>query len=320
MAFEFKADAANSSSEASRLGAPPLWVLGNKRAGRGRAFRLGCQLEHWFASRGCPTRFFWPDSREELRDLVGKAAAADERRLVVLGGDGTLLDVVNQLQGLDIELGLVPAGDANDVAAALALPRNPLAAAELLLNWNTRRIDLVRVRTADGQERLYVGVGGAGLDAEAARLAAGEFRWLPGIWRYLAGALVALGRGKQFQARLEFEEQSWHGNVLLVAVANTPAYGDGIRIAPEARPDDGWLDIAVAEELNWRQVLRALPSLALAGDTRRLNLRRFRARRVRIDTPFPVAFHGDGEMLGATPLDAEVIPGALRVVASTLGP
>jgi diacylglycerol kinase (ATP) len=314
MAREFSSDVERSFMATARHGESQLWVLGNRRARRCRAFQLGCRLESWFAERGCPALFFWPNSREELRDLAAKAAAAGQRRLVVLGGDGTLLDVANQIQGQPIEVGLVPTGDANDVAAALGLPQDPLAAAELLLEWNARPIDLIRVRTADGQERVFVGAGGAGLDAEAARLAAGEFRWLPGIWRYLAGALVAFSGYKRFEVSLEFEERTWHGSVFFVAIANTPAYGGGIRIAPEARPEDGWLDVAVAEDLNWRQVLRALPSLARAGNTSGLNLRRYRARRVRIETISPIPFHGDGEPLGATPLDAEVLPGALRVV------
>ena len=140
-----------------------------------------------------------------MRELAAKAAAEGQRRLVVLGGDGTLLDVVNQIHrhGRGIELGLVPAGDANDVAAAIGLPRDPLVAAELLFEWNVRAIDLIRVGTGDGREWVYLGVGGAGLDAEAARLAAETFSWLPGVWRYLAGALVAFSRGHRFEVRLD---------------------------------------------------------------------------------------------------------------------
>jgi diacylglycerol kinase (ATP) len=314
MAHEFGSEAAKSATGAAQCGASPLWVLGNRRAGRGRAFQVGHQLEEWFARRSWPVEFFWPSSREELRDITARAAGTGRRRLVVVGGDGTLLDVVSRIHGRGIELGLIPAGDANDVAAAVGLPREPLAAAELLLEWNVRPIDLVRVRTAQGQEEVYVGAGGAGLDAEAARLAAETFRWLPGIWRYVAGALVALGRGGSFTANLVFDGQSWQGSAFLVAVANAPAYGGGIRIAPEACLDDGWLDLTLIEDLSWWRVLRALPALVSRGEIRGLKLRRFRAREVRIDTVPSVSFHGDGEQLCSTPLEAEVLPGALRLV------
>lgn len=314
MMDEFSSECVKSASVPAGSRAATLWVIGNRRAGRERAFHVGHRLKEWFARRGCPAEFFWPNSREELRKLAASAAGAGRRRLVVVGGDGTLLDVVSRIHGKGIEVGLIPAGDANDVAAAIGLPRDELAAAELLLNWNVRPIDLVRVRTADGREEVYVGAGGAGLDAEAARLAAETFRRLPGIWRYVAGALVAFARGDRFAANLVFDGKSWQGRVSLIAVANAPAYGGGIRIAPEARLDDGWLDLAIAENLNWWRVLRALPALVGRGEVRGLKLRRFRARRVRIETVPPVSFHGDGETLGLTPLEAEVLPGALRLV------
>lgn len=313
MADKSGSEAVKPATAPAERGAAPLWVIGNRRAGRGRAFRVGQQLKEWFARRGCPAEFFWPSSRVELRELAARAAEAGRRRLVVVGGDGTLLDVVSRIHGKGIEVGLIAAGDANDVAAAIGLPRDALAAAEVLVKWNVRPIDLVRVRTADGREEIYVGAGGAGLDAEAALLAAETFRCLPGIWRYVAGALVAFARGDRFAANLAFDGQSWQGSASLVAVANAPAYGGGIRIAPEARLDDGWLDLAVVENLNWRRVLRALPALVGKGEVRGLKPRRFRARRVRIDTAPPVTFHGDGETLGLTPLEAEVLPGALRL-------
>lgn len=314
MVQEFGSEATGSATSAAQREDSPLWVIGNRRAGRGRAFRIGCQLEKWFARRGWPVEFLWPESREELRTIAERAARRGRRRLVVVGGDGTLLDVVSRIHGRGIEVGLVPAGDANDVAAALRLPGDPLAAAALLLEWNARPIDLVRVRTAQGKEGFYVGVGGAGLDAEAALLAAGTFRRFPGIWRYVAGAIVALWRGDRFSAKLLFDEQNWQGRIFMVAVANAPAYGGGIRIAPRARLDDGWLELAVVEDLGWRRVLWALPALISTGEIRGLKMRRFRARRILIETVPPVAFHGDGEPLGSTPLEAEVLPGGLRVV------
>lgn len=295
----------------------PLWVLANRRAGRGRALRLATRIEPWFAREGLPVRFFWPESREQLRELAAQAIAAGRRRLVVLGGDGTLLDVVDRIRGQGIELGLIPAGDANDVVAALALPRDPFNAARLLLAWQTRPIDLIRVCTTDGREYVYTGAGGAGLDAEAACLAARSFRRLPRRSRYLAAAVVAFARGNPFpvEVRLDDGREIWSGSASLVAIANAPTYGGGIQIAHGARMDDGRLDVTVVESLDAWRVLRVLPALASSGRIRGLKLARFRARSVRVETARAVAFHGDGELLGQTPLYAEVLPGALRVVS-----
>lgn len=308
-------DPSSGSFDAARSAdAGPLWVLGNRQSGRGRGRRLAPQLDRLFRSYGFPVPAFWPDSRQELRRLAAQAVVAGVRRLVVVGGDGTLVDVVNEIWGRGIEVGLVPAGDANDFAAALGLPRDPLLAAELLKGWNTRPIDLVRAQMGDDRQRVYVGVGGAGLDSEAARLAAGPFRRLPRVWRYLAGALTALVRFHPFDLALQFDGRSYRGRVLLAAAANAPAYGGGIRIAPEARLDDGWLEIVLLESLRWRQVIAALPALVRKGELCGLNLRRFRVRRVRLEAAPPAAFHGDGERLGMTPLTLDVVPGALRVV------
>jgi diacylglycerol kinase (ATP) len=289
-------------------------VFGNRLSGRGRGARVGAQLEQFFNHLGIPAEFFWPQSREEMREWVAAAAAGGHQRLVIVGGDGTLVDVLNAVSGGGVELGLVPAGDANDVARALGLPRDPLAAAQLLTRWATRAVDLVRARLAGGREHLYLGAGGAGLDAEAARLAASRFRLLPGVCRYLAGALLALGGFQPFELEASFDDRHYCGRAVLAAVANAPAYGGGIRIAPEARIDDGWLDAVVLEDLGWFRALAALPALLHSGEIRGLKLYRFRARRVSLVSEPPVMFHGDGELLGPIPVELEVLPGAQRIV------
>lgn len=303
-----------AASPAAPADRATLLVLGNRRAGRGRGARVGARLERFFQSHGIAAEFRWPRSREEMRELASAAAASGHRRLVVVGGDGTLVDVLNAVSGSGAELGLVPAGDANDVTRELGLPRDPLAAARLLLSWSTRPVDLVSARPAAGRRHLYIGVGGAGLDAEAARLAANRFRLLPGVVRYLAGALLALAGFQPFALDAAFDGRRYRGQAVLVAVANAPAYGGGIRIAPEARMDDGWLDAVVLEQLGWFRALAAVPALLHSGDLRGLRLHRFRARRVRLSSERPVMFHGDGELLGKVPVEIEVLPGAQRIV------
>ncbi len=178
-------------------------------------------------------------------------------------------------------------------------------------------MDVPRARFGGGGIQVYGGVGGMGLDTDAAQGASGKFRRLPGAARYIAGALWALGKFQPFQLQLELDGQpvSVRGPVMLAAVANTPTYGAGVRIAPAAEIDDGLLDVVVVSELSWLPILEMIPQLLRTGDARRPELQRFRARRVALRTDRPAPFHGDGEILGATPVEIENLPRAVRVVA-----
>jgi diacylglycerol kinase (ATP) len=238
--------------------------------------------------------------------------------LLALGGDGTFQSLVNAVSGLDAVLGILPAGGGNDFAAALQLPKDTVEAAKAILSGQLISVDLARARTADGHSRLYVGGGGVGIDAEAAQYAGGAFRRLPGRSRYVAAALRALRSYRPIGVRLEFpgsETPAIEARVMLGAVLNTPTYGAGIKLAPDAQISDGWLDAVIVEDLNWREVLRVLPKLIIRGELRTPRVKRVKAKTVRLSTERPAEFHGDGEVLGPTPVEIEVVPQGARVLA-----
>ena len=214
-------------------------------------------------------------------------------------------------------LGVIPAGGGNDLAAALGLPQDPLLAAALLLDGQPGFLDAALVRTADGKERLYTAGGGVGLDAEAARYAGGVYRNLRGRLRYLLSAVRALIGFHPIRVRALIGTDppvEITANVLLLGVLNTPSYGAGLRLAPGAQTDDGKLDLVLLENLSFFKVLALLPSLARRGELRTARVQRFRVERVRIETHRPCSFHGDGEILGNTPVEVEVVPNAVRIL------
>jgi diacylglycerol kinase (ATP) len=238
--------------------------------------------------------------------------------LLAMGGDGTFQALVNAAFGADVLLGVLPSGGGNDFAAALGLPSDPSKAAEAILRGKPRSADLVKVRTAEGRTRLYAGGGGIGLDAEAARYARGPYRNLPGRFRYIASALRALARYQPFGLRIDFPGSDLaprEGKALLATVLNTPTYGAGVRLAPEAAFDDGMLDVVMIEGLSKIGVLALLPRLMGSGELRTSSVKRWKARRVRIAADRPCLFHGDGEIIGPAPVEIEVIPGAVHVLA-----
>jgi diacylglycerol kinase (ATP) len=295
----------------------PAVVFVNPAAGSGRAKLCLPQIRKAFEEAYVPAEFISIASVTELESNALAAIKSGKRLLCALGGDGTFHGLVNAAFGFDVVLGVLPAGGGNDFAAALQLPEDPVAAAQAVFRGEPKRVDLARARTGDGRVRLYLGGGGLGIDAEAARFASGAFRRLPGRSRYVASALRAFCTHRAIGVRVEFplsDLAAIESKCLLAAVLNTPTYGAGIRLAPEARLDDGWLDAVIVEDLGVFEVLGLLPQLLKSGELRTPHVKRVRARAVRFITERPCMFQGDGEILGPTPVEIEIVPQAVRVL------
>jgi diacylglycerol kinase (ATP) len=309
----------------------PALVFVNPVAGAGRAGAYLLRTRELFESEKIRAEFVLTESAADLEFRAKHAIAAGNKLLFAAGGDGTFQGLVNVAYGSDALLGLLPAGGGNDFASALGLPKDPIAAARSILRGEERRVDLVRAHTDGGHQRLYAGGGGVGLDVDAVKYASGIYRRLPGRLRYVAAALHALRDFAGLRVRAEFpsadlkegsreasEPEPLEARVLLAAVLNTPSYGAGLRLAPDAQIDDGWLDLAFLQELGALQVLALLPRLVKSGGLPSSHLKRVRVRRVRLSTDRLCFFHGDGEILGPAPVEIEIVPGAVRVLAPAM--
>jgi len=309
---------AHSLDTFSLLRAFPVSVFVNPEAGGGRARAHLSRVQKLFLSLNISAEIVSAGSAGELESSVREAVSRGSRILFAMGGDGTFQALANASFGSDVLLGILPAGGGNDFAAALGISGNLQEALDGIPKYAPRCVDLVRVHTADGKTRLYAGGGGIGLDAEAARLATGNYRHLPGRIRYLAAALHALSQFRPLRVRIEFPEtdvQAEEANCLLSCVLNTPTYGGGLRLAPDARVDDTFLDISLVEPLGLLGVAKLLPRLLGTGELRTTRIKRWQAKRVRFVTDRPCSFHGDGEILGPAPVQIEVVPRAVQVLA-----
>jgi diacylglycerol kinase (ATP) len=301
----------------------PDLVLLNPVAGGGIANDSAPRVEEFAAENGWRVDFRRTASADDLAAQARAGVAAGYTRIFALGGDGTFQQLANAIGvGKNIVLGVLPAGGGNDLAQALGLPLDPVLAAKLLLDGEIRLLDAARVRTSDGNERLYLGGGGVGLDAAAAQFAGGVYRNIRGRPRYLLSMIRALigFHALKIHASIESGENSeWRSDAFVVGVLNTPSYGAGLRLAPQARLDDGMLDLVLVENLSLLQILRVLPRVITHGELRTNRVRRQTFRRVRIETKTPAKFHGDGEILGWTPVEIEVVPGAIRMLCPRNG-
>ncbi|TYP90429.1 diacylglycerol/lipid kinase family protein [Blastococcus xanthinilyticus] len=266
---------------------------------------------------------------------TGDAAELDEvlrehadRRVVVLGGDGSVHAVVAALDRLgrldpDDPIGIIARGTGNDLARALGLPLDPSDGAAAVLAGLPRRLDLVR----DDAGGIVVNAVHAGVGAEAAAEAV-RLKGRLGAAAYPLGAALAGAGAGGWALRVEVDgrvvaTEEWTADgavpILMLGICNGPTIGGGTALAPGARPDDGELDVVVSTATG--PVARVAYGAALASGRHldRPDVLVVRGREVRL-TGGPVAVDADGELdevaVGRT---WRVHPGAWSVLAPAAG-
>ncbi|WOH17386.1 YegS/Rv2252/BmrU family lipid kinase [Paenarthrobacter sp. GOM3] len=308
---------------APALPVPPSGTSGNivlainPAASFGHTRHAGHQAAGFFRAAGWNVVVLETDGYAALADVVDQAlAGTDVAALVVVGGDGMVHLGVNALAGLDIPLGIVPSGTGNDVARLLDLPLNDATAAcrrtLSALAAGGRKVDVGRV-TVEGRTTYFAGVLSAGFDA-AVNERANSWRWPRGKSRYNLAMLRELGSFRPIEYSVMADGKQWTQRALLISVANGQSIGGGMRITPDAAPDDGWLDLFVVRPLSRLRFLAVFPKVFAGKHTDHPAVQIRRVRQVRLEAAGVVAY-ADGERLGELPVDVEVVPGGLRVLA-----
>jgi diacylglycerol kinase (ATP) len=271
--------------------------------------------------------------REELADFeaewISTEGAGDAREaaeewsdglLIVVGGDGTVNEVVNGLGKAGfpkgVTLAVLPMGTGNDLAATLAIPDDPEGARETIRQGRVRTLDVARVSSEGVGERFFINVSTGGFGAETSSLVDER---LKSRWGKLTYFRASLERARDFEVRevrvtLDGEERMMRA--VNVAVGNCRYAGGGWPAAPKANPEDGLLDLVVIEDVGLKEALALAPvALARSDYLGKEGVFSARARRIRIETrPGGLEFTADGELIGDEPAEFEIIPHTLKVV------
>lgn len=245
---------------------------------------------------------------DELECLAAVDRAVEEAVDVVVaaGGDGTVGLVAARLLGTPTALGILPLGSVMNVARSLGLPRDPLAAAEVIATGRTVAID---VGFARGEP--FYEAGSIGLNAAMFREAQ---RFDDGDWSSIVRTMWVALRYRPARMQLELDDRIVRTRALMVSVANGPYTGLGMAVAPGARLDDGRFDVRVFRGFSKTELLRHLASIAFGRRRYAPHVSTYRSRRVVVTSRHPLPCRADSRDLGMTPVTFEVRPRALRVV------
>jgi YegS/Rv2252/BmrU family lipid kinase len=285
-------------------------LIVNPNAGGGRAAEVLPAVEARLAELGVAARTQRTRSLPHARELAREAAAAGEVA-VTLSGDGLIGAVADALRGSDgAVLGVLPGGRGNDFARVAGIPRDPVAACDVIAHGVERPLDLGE---ADG--RGFIGIASLGFDSDANRIA-NEAPARLGNLVYVYGALRALlaWRPARFTVEVDGQEAvSFSG--WSVGAANSKAYGGGMYAAPDASFEDGLLDVVYCTETSKPYFVRAVLPRIFKGTHVELDpIHVLRGREVRVSADRPFTVYADGDPIGELPITMRAVPAALRVL------
>lgn len=242
------------------------------------------------------------------------AVARGDKLVIVAGGDGTIEKVAAELVGSETVLGILPIGTMNNLARALGVPLDLEDACALIGMGATRKIDVGHVNVkAKKHVKYFLESAGLGLSAIALPLGQNVKK---GIWGDLPNALRRIIGFKPAQVSVELDDgQVITANASVVTVSNAPLTGVNFLIAPNAKMDDGWLDVAIYDGIGKRELVSYLMSAHNGTIVENPKIKRYRARHVRIQADELQERVSDKDQLAVdTGLEIEIIPQALQVI------
>jgi diacylglycerol kinase (ATP) len=295
-----------------------VWLIANPQAGGGRGSRHASVAAKALHDAQIPCRLVHPSSTSDTTRSAAEAVAAGARAVVACGGDGTVHAALQALVGTPVPLGIVAGGSGDDIAAGLGYPTGDAdrIAAFLVRSLDTdalRTVDVGEARTLDGTRRYFLGVLSTGFDSSVNERANAMTRL--GGQRYNIAIVRELASFRPLSYRVDIDGESISGLGMLVSVGNGPRYGGGMRICPDARPDDGLLDVTWLGAVSKTTFLRVFPSVFKGTHIHHPAVRTYRGRAMTIAAAGQMAY-ADGERIGPLPVEIDVRPATLRVLSA----
>lgn len=282
----------------------------NPVAGRGKSLTKWRRFYPLLKQENFDFDVLYSNKPQEIIKLAREARDNGSDVIFAVGGDGSLREAADALVGSDVSLGQIPFGTGNDFIRSLNIPREIPAILEMIRQKPRRTVDLARLN-----DKIYCNVAGIGFDGEVIAASDNVFKRLGGTAAYVAAVLRAVFffQAPRMQVFLDgvLVEKKLH----LVAIGNGCFYGGGMNILPGAKQDDGFLDVCMVDSVSPLRLLSRLPGIYTGNHVNQPEVSMAKVRQVRIVSDPPVLVQADGDLVGTTPVDIEIIPAGLQFIS-----
>jgi diacylglycerol kinase (ATP) len=294
--------------------------LVNPAAANGSTGRRWPELARRAAALGLQGETLVSERPGHLAELAAEAAAAGATAIVVVGGDGTVHEVVDGLARAGasdrVELGLIPFGTGRDFARSLRIPRRLDDALEVVRGGRVRTVDIGRATYAsDNGEAVahFANFAGAGISGAIADRANRTTKAFGGRLSFIWATLAVFTRWQPTEMTVEIDGERRQVLLLEALAMNGDYTAGGMWVAPEASLEDGTFDVVLIGDFSKAEFTTTFPKIYRGTHVSHAKVEIVRARELRVDAPSPLPIVLDGEQPGTTPVRFEVVPGALRV-------
>jgi len=296
-----------------------IGLVVNPVAGGDRGAQVGAEVISLLSQSGHSVVNLSGSNLIEAREHADQAIAANSiDALVVVGGDGIAHLGTNLCAGKNIVMAIIPAGTGNDAAAMFGMPLTDTAdAVRLVLEGlsSPRKIDAIKV--SHGVKVTWaLGSASAGFDALAAARA-NAISWPKGPMRYYVAMLLELAKFKPIKYQSVVDGTPREFEAMLFVVSNTGIYGGGMLVVPGASVTDAKLDVLLVKKMSRLKFVTIFPRVYKGTHITDKDVEIFKASKISI-TASGMPIYSDGEYVGQAPFEAEVVPGALTIIAPAI--
>jgi YegS/Rv2252/BmrU family lipid kinase len=283
-------------------------IILNPTAGRGKAKSYIDKIEDFFKQED--VQFELSVTERPLHATeIAREAVSRFNDFIVVGGDGTINEVINGIHGNDVNLGIIPVGSGNDFIKCVNIPRDFEESVKVILSGKIRKIDLGKMGN-----RFFPNGLGIGFDALAAEYA-NKIKLFKGTLIYLISVFKAYFKFTPPVLTIESDNRIIKKRIFFTTIGNGICLGSKFYLTPEAKPDDGMFDICIVEPVSMFKMVKLIPKVFKGEHLNEKIVTYFKAKHLHISSDIGTPVHMDGEVisLNLKNFDVELVPNTLKL-------
>jgi diacylglycerol kinase (ATP) len=299
------------------------FLIVNPHSSGSKAIKLWPNIKKILEKEGLNFDYELTKGRMDAYNITIKAIKKGYRKIIGVGGDGTANEIINGIfnqnyvDTKDIVVGVIPTGTGNDWGKTVGIPNDYIQAIEIIKKGNMIKQDVGKViyyENNEKKERYFVNIAGMFFDAVVTKNTnKSKDKNKSGTFSYLLNLLTTLFKYKSQKAEINIDGKIIKEKIFTMAVGICKYSGGGMKMLPDAIPNDGYFDITLVKEVPKFQVIRNIKKIFDGTFVNLKWVKQFKAKNVIIFSKDKIYLEADGENLGHSPFEFEILENALNV-------